>query len=233
MNETTSNHWKPPPKRLQLAEASLHVWRADLGPADDGVDELLSADERARAQRFVSARDRERWTRARGILRALLGHYLDSDAGTLRFSVGARGKPALLHEPARTDAAEARLCFNLSHSQDLALYAFARTQVGVDVEVARPGIDAIALAERVFGHGEGGRLRRLPESARAREFLRAWVRHEASLKCYGSGLGASAGRHGLWLAELEVGTGAAAAVALDRAPRQLCLWEWPAPRIAA
>ncbi len=226
--ETVNHDWKLPPKRLQLTEASVHVWRADLTAADDSVGELLSADERARVQRFVRARDRERWKQARGILRALLGRYLDSDASSLRFSVGANGKPALLREPARVDDTKFRLCFNLSHSGDLALYAFAETQVGVDVEVSRPGIDATALAERVFGRDEGKRLRGLPESARAREFLRAWVRHEASLKCYGSRLGARAEQRGLWLAELDVGADATAAVALDRAPRQMCLWEWSA-----
>lgn len=226
--ETENRHWKLPPKRLQLAESAVHVWRAELASVVDDVGDLLSAEERARAQRFASARDRERWVRARGILRALLGRYLDSDASALRFSVGAHGKPALLREPARTDDTGAQLCFNLSHSGDLALYAFAETRVGVDIEVAKPGIDAIALAERVFGRDEVERLQGLSESARAREFLRAWVRHEASLKCHGSRLGARVETRGLWLAELDVSADAAAAVALDKAPTQLCLWEWPA-----
>jgi len=229
MHETSSRHWEVPPQRLLLAKSTLHVWRADLTAADDGLRELLSTDERTRAQRFVSAEDRERWVRARGILRALLGRYLDCDASALRFTIGSHGKPALLEESAQTADSNASLCFNVSHSGDLALYAFAEVPVGVDVEVARPGIDAIALAERVFGRGEAERLQRLPNSERDREFLRAWVRHEASLKCRGSRLGAPADRHGLWLVELDVGAAAAAAIAVDGAPRQLSLWEWPAP----
>ncbi|MGD0274027.1 MAG: 4'-phosphopantetheinyl transferase superfamily protein [Gaiellaceae bacterium] len=219
MNETKSHHWKLPPKRLQLAESSVHVWRADLTAADDGVGEFLSADERVRAQRFVFARDRERWVRARGILRALLGRYLDLDAKTLSFTSGPNGKPVLLSE-------SVSLHFNLSHSGDLALYAFARFPVGVDVEVARPGIDAVALAERALGSDEAERLRRLPAGEREREFLRAWVRHEASLKCRGSGLGTRADVSGLWLADVDVGPGAAAAAALDGTPEELCLWDW-------
>jgi 4'-phosphopantetheinyl transferase len=220
MTETKSHHWKLPPKRLQLAESSLHVWRADLSLAGDEPDQLLSEDERARARRLVFARDRERWVRSRGTLRALLGSYLDLDASALRFSLGAHGKPAL--------SGESDIHFNLSHSGDLALYALARLPVGVDVEFARPGIDVIRLAERALGHAEAERLRRLPAPRRNSEFLRAWTRHEASLKCRGGGLGADVDQPGLWLTDLDVGPGGAAAVALDGTPEELCLWEWAA-----
>jgi 4'-phosphopantetheinyl transferase len=219
MTETTNHHWKLPPKRLRLAESSIHVWRADLTAADDGVGELLSSDERERGQRFVFAKDRERWLRARGILRALLGIYLDLDASELRFTTGPHGKPALL-------SGSVSLHFNVSHSEDLALYAFAKIPVGVDVEIERPGIDAIALAERAFDRDQADRLRRLPAGERERAFLRVWVRHEASLKCRGDGLGAYLDQSGLWLTDIDVGSGAAAAVALDGTPEELCLWEW-------
>jgi 4'-phosphopantetheinyl transferase len=237
MNETKSHHWKPAPKRPQLAESSLHVWRADLSGASANVGELLSADEKERAQRFAFTADRERWVRARGILRALLGSYLELDPSSLRFSLGRHGKPALLVESARSqerddpsahaDDSGARLCFNLSHSGDLALYAFSRIQVGVDVEVARPGIDPIALAERALGYKEAERLRQMPDAERGSEFLSAWVRHEAALKCRGTGLGRPAEENELWLADLDVGGNAAAAVARVEKPEELHLWDWP------
>jgi 4'-phosphopantetheinyl transferase len=135
--------------------------------------------------------------------------------------LGARGKPALATAPKRT-----RLEFNLSHSGDLALFAFARSPVGVDVEVARPGVDVIALAGRVFGPEQVERLKSLGLPEREREFLRAWVRHEAVLKCRGAGIGTPADERGLWLAELDVGSEAAAAVALEGVPEELCLWDW-------
>jgi 4'-phosphopantetheinyl transferase len=215
----TDHQWQHPPKRLRLPESSLHVWRADLEVVDDEIGELLSADERLRARRFVFENDRTRWTRSRGILRALLGRYLDLDPKTLRFTSGPNGKPALLGE-------SVSLHFNLSHSDGLALYAFARSRVGVDVEVARPDIDAIALAERALGEDEAERLRRLPAGERDREFLRAWARHEAALKCRGGGLGKRADVHGLWLTDLDAGPETAAAVAFEATPGELCLWEW-------
>jgi hypothetical protein len=51
----------------------LHVWGADLDAVSDEVIELLSGDERVRAERMLSARKAQRWSRAAGVLRELLG----------------------------------------------------------------------------------------------------------------------------------------------------------------
>ena len=124
------------------------------------------------------------------------------------------------------------MSFNLSHSGQLALYAFTETgAVGVDVEVARRPIDEIAIAARTFGPAEARRLGGLDPAIREREFRRAWVRHEAELKCRGTGIGgpeAGLGGREPWTAELEVGPRAAAAVAAEHPPRELCCWDWHA-----
>jgi 4'-phosphopantetheinyl transferase len=222
----------------ELAEGAVHVWLADLALVERaGLAELLSAEERGRAARFARERDRQLWTLARGVLRQLLGRYLQADPGSLRLASGAHGKPALQHDRlaaaatgkrAATDLA--RLSFNLSHSGGLALYAFAATAaVGVDVEVARRPIDAIALAARAFGEELAGRLAELDPATREEEFLRAWVRHEAELKCRGTGLGGAssdAERSRPWTSGLEVGPRAAAAVAVESRPSELRCWRW-------
>jgi len=104
--------------------------------------------------------------------------------------------------------------------------------VGVDVELARHLVDAVALAARAFGPAEAERLERLDPDSREREFRRAWVRHEAGLKCLGTGIGAApaaeAGGGSPWIAELEMGERAAAAVAVTEAPSELRCWEWQA-----
>ena len=131
-------------------------------------------------------RNRVLWARSRGVLRALLGRYLDRDPRKLRFVLGPHGKPALLFEgpgPA-TD-----LRFNLSHSGCLALYAVTvGRNVGIDVETPRRRVDELAVAERVLGSEQAQRLAGFKSDARAREFLRAWVAHEAVVKCLGLGL---------------------------------------------
>jgi len=216
------------------------VWRADLEAVTDDLGELLSSDERARAQRLVRERDRQPWIRSRGALRALLGRYLHGDPSALRFGAGAHGKLALIDdasvsrtapEPVSAPPTPTRISFNLSHSGKLALYAFTPTAaVGIDVELARRPIDALAIAARTFGPVEARRLEELDQATREREFLRAWVRHEAELKCLGVGIGGAvaAGARRPWIAELAVGPRAAAAVAVEGPPRELRCWDWPA-----
>jgi 4'-phosphopantetheinyl transferase len=199
----------------------VHVWRAGLTTVTDDIAELLCEQERARAARLLSDRSRRLWTRSRGVLRALLGRYLHEDPGTLCFSAGPQGKPQLRGQ---------RLSFNLAHSGRLALYAIAETgAVGVDVEAARRQINEVALAARTFGPDEARRLAGLDRVSRECEFLRLWVRHEAKLKCRGTGIGEpppDAGPGELWITELDVGGQAAAAVAADAPPGELRLWDW-------
>jgi 4'-phosphopantetheinyl transferase len=208
------------------------VWRVDLGAVTDDLLELLSAGERARAERMARVHDRALRARSRGVLRALLGRYLHTDPHTLRLAVDDRGKPALDSQSARAGhgANWVRLCFNLSHSDETALYAFTTAgPVGVDVEVARRPIDTVAVAARAFGPAEASRLRELDPETREREFLRAWVRHEAALKCQGLGLGGSAEEQAEpapWTAQLEMGERAAAAVAVSAPPSDVRCWDW-------
>lgn len=216
-----AGEWAPGPERPTLADGAVHVWRADLHSVSDDLGDLLCAEERARAERFPRERERMLWSRSRGVLRTLLGRYLGVDARELRFRVGEHGKPAL---------AGAQISFNLSHSDDLALYAFAATAaVGVDVERPTRSFDMLAVAARMFSQREAEHLRDLPEHQRQRAFLRAWTRHEAELKCSGVGIGGArtvAARPAPWLAELDVGPHAAGAVAVAAQPRELRRWIW-------
>jgi 4'-phosphopantetheinyl transferase len=235
---TAPGAWTCGPSHPLLAHGAVHVWRADLDAVSDDVGELLSGDERARAERFASARDAERWRRSRGLLRELLGRHLQREPASLRFAVGEHGKPALADgargASARENGAPASpadalgLSFNMSHSAHLALYAFSRAgAVGVDVEVARHAIDEVAIASRTLGAAAARRLQALEPPDRRREFLRAWARHEAQLKCLGVGIGgAAAAEHELWVVELEMPPDVAAALAAERPARELCRWEW-------
>jgi 4'-phosphopantetheinyl transferase len=220
--------WAPGPTHPRLANGAVHVWRADLSKLVGEPGELLCARERARAERLPGERG-ELWARSRGTLRALLGRYLGADPGSLRFATGIHGKPRLIGD-------RGWLRFNLSHSQQLALYAIAEeVEIGVDVQVARPGdargaLDEVAVARRAFGDSEARRLDGLEQTARERELLRLWTRHEAELKCAGTGIGggmrASAAGASSWIAELDVGARAAGAVAIANPPSELRRWEW-------
>src|SRR5437879_2756403 len=129
--------WPRGPFHPRLAPRALHVWRADLDDAGiEKLGELLSAEEDARAERMLAPLTRERWIRARGVLRALLGRYLDCDPRALRFALEPGGKPILAGHggcggaregagPAGATASAPPLAFNVSHSGPLALYALS------------------------------------------------------------------------------------------------------------
>ena len=124
-----------PAGSLQLTSSEVHVWCASLDvPPETAarLDATLTCDERNRSARFRFERDRQRFIVARGVLRDLLGRYLATPPGHLRFGYNPFGKPDLSPEFG------SRLTFNLSHSAGLALIAIAAgSSVGVDLEHIR------------------------------------------------------------------------------------------------
>lgn len=167
--------------------AEVHVWGAELDQRADvraRLGEALSADEAERAARFHFPRDRDHFVTARGWLRAVLGGYLATAPGLLRFRYGPRGKPAL-----DGAAAGSGLRFNLSHSGGLALLAVAcERELGVDVEARRPLADADEIAQRFFSPRESATFRALGADVRQRAFFECWTRKEAYIKATGDGL---------------------------------------------
>lgn len=217
-------------RRQLWSQSVIDIWQVDLREVGREPLQLLSAGERARAARIVNPARRALWMRGRGVLRMLLGGYLQRPAGELALVVGEHGKPALVDSPSDSPP----LCFNLSHSGPLAVYAFTcATPVGIDLEVERErALHESALAERIFGVEAAQRLRGLDPSLRRQEFLRMWVRHEAALKCLGKGLAGAGGGNeadteGLWVAGLDLGPELAGAVAVLGGPRELRCWDWP------
>jgi 4'-phosphopantetheinyl transferase len=213
--------------RLRVVPGAVHVWRVDLDTAGGQIG-LLSPAERERGREIVPETPRRRWIQARGVLRELLGLYLGRDPRTLELRAGPHGKPELQGHEA---PGEPELGFNLSHSGGLALYAFAAdARVGIDVELPRTNLRAAALAERVFGPEAAARLRRMGPAERDHAFLRAWVRHEATLKLLGASIARSRpgdeGAGAAFLAELDPGAGAVAAFATSLAPARIDCWTW-------
>ncbi len=171
---------------VELGSQQIDVWQAALDMGDlrlGGLYATLSAEEQARAGRFYFPRDRARFIAAHGMVREILGQYLEMPAGRLEFSSNEFGKPALAG--ALTD----RLSFNLSHSADLMMIAVTRgREVGIDVEAFLPERADSAVARNYFSPSEVACLEALPQAARARAFFNCWTRKEAYIKARGSGL---------------------------------------------
>jgi 4'-phosphopantetheinyl transferase len=179
--------WSSPPKKLELPERELHIWRADLNLAPETLKRLaltLDNDEKARAARFHFARDRDHFTACRGILRELLGEYLGSSPASIEFSYGAYGKPA--HRPGDS---RPPIRFNVSHSSGRAVLAFARNcEIGIDLEPISPEFAGEEIAKRYFSAREVAELIALPVEMRPEGFSLCWTRKEAYVKARGLGL---------------------------------------------
>ena len=179
--------WRWPPAQIVLSDAEVHIWRASLNaPATaDALRALLSTDEQARADRFRFPKDRRHSIITHGLLRLLLARYLNAPPDGIRFALNQYGKPALC--VARFPATP--LKFNLSHSGEFVLFAFAHRELGIDLEwTQRTLYEPEKLAERYFSAVENETLRRLPSTQKRAGFFNAWTRKEAYIKAKGRGL---------------------------------------------
>ncbi|MBI3144072.1 MAG: 4'-phosphopantetheinyl transferase superfamily protein [Pseudogulbenkiania sp.] len=169
-----------------LPPHEVHIWRASLDVSPETSARLyatLSADERSRSARFRFQRDRQRFVAAHGVLRELLGDYLETRPDRISYAYNAFGKPEL------GPAFDGRLKFNLSHSTGLALIAFATdADVGVDLEYLRAQSDYADIAWYFFSAAEADQLSALPAPLYADAFLACWTKKEAYLKACGDGL---------------------------------------------
>jgi len=188
-----------PARKMEAARTATpdHAY-AGGSPVDIAVESLaasseviqasaatLSDQEKQRAARFVFDRDRNRYIVARAHLRRLLGVRLGIAPEKIELAEGAHGKPEL-----GARLAGSGLRFNLSHSDDVAVYAFAsRREVGIDVEALRVMNDAEAIAARFFSASENRTWLGLDQQDRTPGFFNCWTRKEAFVKAIGEGLG--------------------------------------------
>src|SRR5881628_2001123 len=139
------------PSSFQLASDEVHSWCASLEVPPETSARLcatLTPDERTRSARFQFERDQQRFIVARGVLRDLLGRYLQTQPSQINFVYNAFAN---------------RLKFNLSHSVGFALIAVATaSNVGVDLEYIRAQSDYVDIARHFFSAGEVDYLTRLP-----------------------------------------------------------------------
>jgi 4'-phosphopantetheinyl transferase len=243
--------WLPPTHHLRLSNDEVHVWRVSLdlpAPHVQSLQQTLAPDELDRTERFHFQIHRQRFIVTRGLLRVILGRYLNIEPNQLHFSYSDYGKPALIPPPAQE-----ALNFNVSHSHELALYAITRNRhIGIDVEYVHPISEIERIAERFFSAQENAVLRTLPQTEKLNAFFKCWTRKEAYIKAKGEGLSAPLDQFDVSLApgeparllnvrgdpqevsrwslqELIPGPGYVAALAVEGHDWGLSLWQWRFP----
>lgn len=173
----------------ELAAAEVHVFTAV--PEQDGAPEararcedMLSADERARMQRFRFEHDRHTYLVAHALVRVALSRYAACAPPAWRFTAGAHGRPEIA-----PGTCERPLRFNLSHTRGLVAVAIAlERDVGLDVEHMYPRSFDLAVARHFFAPPEVAALEALPAEAQRDRFFAYWTLKEAYIKARGLGL---------------------------------------------
>lgn len=163
-----------------LNESRIDLWQFSLEKELHIAEQLMSPDEKARANRFYFSKHKRRFTTARATLRIILARYLNTAPERLEFTYNAHGKPAVINVQ--------KLEFNLSHTGDIALLAIGKKfPVGVDIEQysARP---YEGIAKTLFSEQELQGLYKAPASMKAAVFFHVWAQKEAFIKVSGLGL---------------------------------------------
>jgi len=167
--------WPDPVPRLG---SDVHIWWV-AAPCWAGrllqLRRLLARDERARADRFRTAADANRYIVSRSVLRVILSRVVGMRPEDIVFSCSAHGKPSV-----------PGVEFNVAHSGDAIVIALHRSPIGVDVERLDRTLDIAAVSRMCFTDRERRAIGGAP--ARREAFFRLWTRKEAWLKAVGTGL---------------------------------------------
>lgn len=157
---------------LSAAKAEhLSLWRR-----------MLDDDERRRADRFHFAADREAFTAAHALNRAMHSDVTGKPSAGWRFVEGKYGRPELA-----SHCAADGLQFSISHARGVVACAVAYGPVGVDVESA-DHVPEFSIADVVFSSEEALLLKSAPPDLQRGLFFRLWTLKEAFIKATGEGL---------------------------------------------
>lgn len=176
----TTNSKQP----LHLDCNEIHAWHLNIKDHLDRLETykgLLDKEEKEKAHRFRFDKDYNCSIIARGVLRILLGDYLQRPPAKITFAYGASGKPEI--------DGDTTIKFNISHARDAIVFGFVHNDaIGVDIEFMDEKIDTMQIAKHFFSKEEIAALHAQPENKRVEAFYNCWTRKEAFIKAVGEGL---------------------------------------------
>jgi 4'-phosphopantetheinyl transferase len=165
-----------PPVSMSQSLPGIDIWRF---PAIQHDEKLLTDQEIIFANRFYQKEDRHRFITGRTSLRALASGYLGVLPQDIEISFGLNKKPFISNP--QTD-----LRFNISHSGDWLLIAFASIELGIDIEQIKTDFLIDDIMSNYFNRKEQAYIvdHQNPQYA----FFVLWTRKEALMKAWGTGL---------------------------------------------
>lgn len=169
-------------KNPELIGHQIRIWLINMDsyfsilPA---LRNILSPEERKRADRFYKENDTARFIVRRAVLRLLMADELALPPDQIEFITGINGKPHLVNSKG--------IHFNCSHSSSFAVIVIANQQIGTDIEYINDDFDYAGIVEYAFSARESDALQ--CSAKPVRDFFTIWTRKEAFLKAIGTGIG--------------------------------------------
>lgn len=187
MTKMALQSWLDTNQPSTIDSGEVHIFCVSMNQPGSRLQEFfqaLSSNEVKKKDRFHFVKDRDRYVIRHGVLRKILGSYLDVPACSVDIEYTEYGKPIIM---GNND--DSWLQFNLTSSRDLALIAVTRMNpIGVDLEYMIDDFPYMDIALKYFSSGEMRQLYALPEESHKRAFFDGWARKEAYVKARGEGL---------------------------------------------
>lgn len=164
-------------------ESQIRIYRIYIPhylSAISSLFELLDAAEQKRANNYHQLKDSQRFIIARSSLKILVSQYLNCQAKDVCIKVGANKKPYIFSN------ATISLEYNISHSGNWIVVAFANQAIGVDVEQIQSSFNFESLLTACFSNLEQNYIQNNANSRAL--FYRLWTRKESFVKATSKGL---------------------------------------------
>lgn len=163
----------------QLKHNEVDVWLYKINDPSKDDFNLLSNDEKKRAERFYFDKHRINFICAHANLRRILSKYTHSPPQEIVFTKNSYGKPEIISSPIK---------FNLSHSKNTALLAVGLNHdLGIDIEYFSDR-SYLGIGQHVFSDIENEELKNLPLNLLPLGFFHLWAQKEAVIKAVGLGM---------------------------------------------
>lgn len=170
-----------------LSNSEVHLLNVSIDTISSEIQsfiDVLSEDEVRRAAVYSLEKDRVQFIIGRGLLRIILGFYVDANPKELRFQYNEYGKPqlseALLYN---------YISFNVSHSDNEIIYAISQgRKLGVDIERICLDLEFNEVLKRFFSPKEQWIIKNSPSEKQVNTFYMIWTRKEAYCKAIGTGI---------------------------------------------
>ena len=168
-----------------LSPDSIHMWSVRYSSLDRYfplLSTLVSPEEEHKAAGFKKSDDTRRYTLRQGILRVILGQYIQEDPEKIQIVRKKSGKPDL-----RLDGRYSDVRFSLSHTDEMVCLGITLScEIGLDIVKTNSCIPFPEIEHYLFTVGERRWIEQTLPEQRSLQFFRIWSLKEALLKATGS-----------------------------------------------